>query len=57
MTTYALTGAAGKLGRPVRDGLLERADATHVLALAGDLGKLSGQPTTSIAQAVRDALG
>jgi NAD(P)H dehydrogenase (quinone) len=36
MTTYAVTGATGKLGRLVLDELLEKADAANVVALARD---------------------
>jgi NAD(P)H dehydrogenase (quinone) len=36
MTTYAVTGATGKLGRLVLDELLEKADPAHVVALARD---------------------
>jgi NAD(P)H dehydrogenase (quinone) len=36
MTTYAVTGATGKLGRLVLDELLTRTDAANVVALARD---------------------
>ena len=36
MTTYAVTGATGKLGRLVLDELLEQTDATNIVALARD---------------------
>lgn len=36
MTTYAVTGATGKLGRLVLDELLEKTDAANVVALARD---------------------
>ena len=41
MTTYAVTGASGQLGRKVLDELLERVDASTVVALARDSAKLS----------------
>jgi NAD(P)H dehydrogenase (quinone) len=40
MTTYAVTGASGQLGRKVLDELLERVDASTVVALARDPAKL-----------------
>lgn len=40
MTTYAVTGASGQLGRKVLDALLERVDASTVVALARDPAKL-----------------
>lgn len=36
MTTYAVTGATGKLGRLVLDELLEQTDAANIVALARD---------------------
>jgi NAD(P)H dehydrogenase (quinone) len=36
MTTYAVTGASGKLGRLVLDELLEKTEAANVVALARD---------------------
>jgi len=36
MTTYAVTGATGKLGRLVLDELLQKADAGDIVALARD---------------------
>lgn len=36
MTTYAVTGATGQLGRLVLDELLQRTDAANVVALARD---------------------
>lgn len=36
MTTYAVTGATGKLGRLVLDELLQKTDAKNVVALARD---------------------
>lgn len=36
MTTYAVTGATGKLGRLVLDALLEQTDAANIVALARD---------------------
>jgi NAD(P)H dehydrogenase (quinone) len=41
MTTYAVTGATGKLGRLVLDELLQKTDAKNVVALARDPAKLS----------------
>ena len=41
MTTYAVTGASGQLGRKVLDALLERVDASTVVALARDPAKLA----------------
>ena len=41
MTTYAVTGASGKLGRLVLDAMLERVDASTVVALARDPAKLA----------------
>jgi NAD(P)H dehydrogenase (quinone) len=41
MTTYAVTGASGQLGRKVLDELLERVDASTVVALARDPARLS----------------
>ena len=41
MTTYAVTGASGQLGRKVLDALLERVDASTVVALAREPAKLS----------------
>jgi NAD(P)H dehydrogenase (quinone) len=41
MTTYAVTGASGQLGRKVLDELLERVDASTLVALARDPAKLS----------------
>jgi NAD(P)H dehydrogenase (quinone) len=40
MTTYAVTGATGKLGRLVLDELLQQTDAGNVVALARDPAKL-----------------
>jgi NAD(P)H dehydrogenase (quinone) len=40
MTTYAVTAASGQLGRKVLDELLERVDASNVVALARDPAKL-----------------
>lgn len=36
MTTYAVTGATGKLGRLVLDELLQKTDAANIVALARD---------------------
>ena len=41
MTTYAVTGASGQLGRKVLDALLERVDASTIVALARDPAKLA----------------
>lgn len=41
MTTYAVTGATGKLGRLVLDELLRKTDAKNVVALARDPAALS----------------
>lgn len=41
MTTYAVTGATGKLGRLVLDELLAKADPGDVVALARDPGALA----------------
>jgi len=41
MTTYAVTGATGKLGRLVLDELLARTDAANVVALARDPSALA----------------
>ena len=41
MTTYAVTGATGKLGRLVLDELLQQADADDVVALARDPSALA----------------
>ena len=41
MTTYAVTGATGKLGRLVLDELLTRADASDIVALARDPSALA----------------
>jgi NAD(P)H dehydrogenase (quinone) len=41
MTTYAVTGASGQLGRKVLDALLERVDASTIVAVARDPAKLS----------------
>jgi len=41
MTTYAVTGATGKLGRLVLDELLQTADAGDIVALARDPSALS----------------
>ena len=41
MTTYAVTGATGKLGRLVLDELLQKADAGNIVALARDPSALS----------------
>jgi len=41
MTTYAVTGATGKLGRLVLDELLQQTDAGNVVALARDPAVLS----------------
>jgi NAD(P)H dehydrogenase (quinone) len=41
MTTYAVTGASGQLGRKVLDALLERVDASTIVALARDPARLS----------------
>jgi NAD(P)H dehydrogenase (quinone) len=41
MTTYAVTGATGKLGRLVLDELLQKADAGDIVALARDPSALS----------------
>lgn len=40
MTTYAITGATGQLGRLVLDELLQRTDASDIVALARDPTKL-----------------
>ncbi len=41
MTTYAVTGATGKLGRLVLDELLQKAEAGDIVALARDPSALS----------------
>jgi NAD(P)H dehydrogenase (quinone) len=41
MTTYAVTGATGKLGRLVLDELLQKTDAGDIVALARDPSALS----------------
>jgi NAD(P)H dehydrogenase (quinone) len=41
MTTYAVTGATGKLGRLVLDELLERVDGSNLVALARDPAALN----------------
>lgn len=41
MTTYAVTGATGKLGRLVLDELLSKTDAANVVALARDPSALA----------------
>jgi NAD(P)H dehydrogenase (quinone) len=41
MTTYAVTGASGQLGRKVLEALLQRVDASTVVALARDPAKLA----------------
>lgn len=41
MTTYAVTGATGKLGRLVLDELLQKTDAGNVVALARDPAALA----------------
>jgi NAD(P)H dehydrogenase (quinone) len=41
MTTYAVTGATGKLGRLVLDEMLEKVDAKDVVALARDPSALA----------------
>ncbi|WP_126173129.1 SDR family oxidoreductase [Altericroceibacterium xinjiangense] len=41
MTTYAVTGASGKLGQHVLDELLERVDAKDIVAIVRDPAKLS----------------
>ena len=41
MTTYAVTGATGKLGRLVLDALIEKTAPGNVVALARDPGKLA----------------
>src|SRR5262245_22628443 len=41
MTTYAVTGATGKLGRLVLDELLAKTDAANVVALARDPSALA----------------
>ena len=41
MTTYAVTGATGKLGRLVLDELLEQANRHDIVALARDPSALS----------------
>jgi NAD(P)H dehydrogenase (quinone) len=48
MTTYAVTGASGQLGRKVLDALLERVDASTVVALARDPAKLSEYAATGV---------
>ena len=53
MTTYAVTGASGKLGRLVLDELLERVDASNVVALARDPAKLQDYAAKGVA--VREA--
>src|SRR5690606_33534748 len=40
MTTYAIAGATGQLGRFALDALLNRVDATQVVAIARDPAKL-----------------
>lgn len=41
MTTYAVTGATGQLGRLALDALLQKVDASQVVALARDPAKLA----------------
>lgn len=41
MTTYAVTGATGKLGRLVLDELLKQTEARNIVALARDPGALA----------------
>ena len=41
MTTYAVTGATGKLGRLVLDELLQHTDAANIVALAREPGALA----------------
>lgn len=41
MTTYAVTGATGQLGRLTLDALLQKVDASQVVALARDPAKLA----------------
>lgn len=40
MTTYGVTGATGKLGRFVLDALLEKVEASDIVAFGRDLAKL-----------------
>ena len=54
MTTYAVTGAAGQLGRLVLDALLEKVDATDIVALARDPAKLSEYARRGVSVRVGD---
>ena len=49
MTTYAVTGATGKLGRLVLDELLEQANPADIVALARDPSALSAYAQKGIA--------
>jgi NAD(P)H dehydrogenase (quinone) len=48
MTTYAVTGATGKLGRLVLDELLSKTDAGSVVALARDPAALADYATKGV---------
>lgn len=48
MTTYAVTGATGKLGRLVLDEMLRKVDAGDVVALARDPAALSAYAATGV---------
>jgi NAD(P)H dehydrogenase (quinone) len=48
MTTYAVTGATGKLGRLVLDELLRKTDAKNVVALARDPSALRDYPAKGV---------
>ena len=48
MTTYAVTGATGKLGRLVLDELLQKVDAGDIVALARDPSALEAYANKSV---------
>ena len=54
MTTYAVTGASGQLGRKVLDAMLERVDASTIVALARDPAKLAEYAAKGIDVRQRD---
>jgi NAD(P)H dehydrogenase (quinone) len=54
MTTYAVTGASGQLGRLVLDTLLEKVEATDVVALARDPAKLAAYARRGLSVRVAD---
>lgn len=54
MTTYAIAGASGQLGRKVLDALLTQVDAADIVALARDPAKLADYAVRGVGVRVAD---